>query len=54
LCRYSLVQSSKGGKRHAAHRELYSTALRSFEQVDRFAACLRELEVAARGAHVVR
>jgi hypothetical protein len=27
----SLVRSSKGGKRHAAHRELYSTALRSFK-----------------------
>ena len=50
----SLVQSSKGGKRHAAHRELYSMALRSLKQVDTFGACLQELEMAARASHVIR
>ena len=50
----SLVQSSKGCKRHGAHRELYSMALRSLKQTDAFGACLRELETAARASHVVR
>lgn len=51
----SLVQSSKGSKRHAAHRELYSGALRWLKEDEGdFARCLRELMETARAAHVVR
>ena len=51
----NLVQSSVGGKRHGGHRDLYSRALRGFgTSLREFSSRLRELEDAARVAHVMR